>query len=132
MSPTPSPRRTMFQLSQQVLSSCLLRAGSSAGHVMELCDNSRRTVSNIKKNTNNFLHQADCAGQSLKDKTSPEARFPEFEKQFYAFVFAARVQKYPITQELIKQRALITNLRILSNHFFEELREKLESLAESK
>ena len=92
----------------------MLNNGAPASVVMSKYKVSSRFVTKLRGEAEHLQRLADENGRTLNTKTMHKVLYPDIDAKVFQFCEVARGTKMPVTQDLIRERALLVRERLLS------------------
>ena len=124
--------RTRLTLQQKLDAIEMLGKGSPYVAVMSRFNVSHRFVRRLKKEGDELLRKADSQKLSLNTKSIRQTLYPEVENKVFEFCEIARGLRLPVTQDLIRERALLVRENILkSESLSDETRTRVSKFSAS-
>ena len=124
--------RTRLDIQQKLEALKMLNSGTPAAIVMKKFKVSSRFVTKLRKEGEKIQAIIDSEGRSIRTKTIRPVMYPEIDEKVYKFCDIARSTKLPVTQDLIRERALLVRDNLLQkNDLLDSDRNRFEKFSAS-
>lgn len=131
MPPKTAKSRKRLTLQEKLEALQMLETGVPSAVVMDKFKVSSRFITKLRSERDELRRIAEEDGRTLTTKTRHKAGYPDIELKVFRFCEIARFTKLPVTQDLIRERALLVRESLLKGELSAQDRVRFEKFTAS-